>query len=295
MRTTIPKPADRDEWLAARAPYIGASEAAALVSEHPFLSAAELAVQKLRGTTQDETTAMRRGRYLEAAIAQWWSDENALALVEPDVLYIFGDIFVSTLDRRVVGAPVAVEIKTTNRFVSEPEPYWRWQCLVQCLCGDLDHVELVVLDQSMDLKTFVIEPDAEDQALILEAAEKFLHHIRAGEVPPDLELDYRAASALHPKPTVAQVELDEEAMRWVRALRSLQQRVKSLQADEDQLKGLIAHRLGDAAEGHHDGKRVCTWRSVTRHNIDGKKLRATHPDIAAECMTETTYRQLRLT
>lgn len=294
MRTTIPKPTDRDEWLAARAPYIGASEAAALVGEHRFLSAGELAVMKLGGSPKDETSAMRRGRFLESAIADWWEDEFGLALLEPDVLYVYDNTFVSTLDRLVIGAPVAVEIKTTNRFITEPERSWYWQCQIQCLCGDLDHVELVVFDQNQELKTFVIEPDAEDQALVLEAATKFLASIRRGELPPDIDLDYRAASALHPTVAAEAVDLDDAVARWCRVLGSLQSRIKDLESDADQVKGMIAHQLGDAAEGRHQGRTIVTWRSTTRTSIDAKRLRAMLPEIAAEYATSTTYRTLRL-
>ena len=56
---------------------------------------------------------------------------------------------------------------------------------------------------------------------------------------------------------------------------------------------MIAHRLGDAAEGRHDGRVIVTWRAVTRSSIDAKRLRAEHPEIAKECTTTTTYRQLR--
>lgn len=295
MRIEIPKPADRDEWLKVRAPYVGASEAAALVGEHPFLTLAELAVEKLRGgSIREDTSAMRRGRHLEHAVAAWWEEEHGIALVEPDVLYVYDDTLIATLDRRVVGANIGVEIKTSNRFVGEIARSWYWQAQAQCLCADLDQVHVVVLDPGMDLKLFEVDPDAEDQALLLEAATKFLHHVRAGELPPDVELGYRAAAALHPDVTTTAVDLDAEAFGWCRALHALQSRIRDLQTDEDRLKGMIAHRLGDAAEGHHDGALVCTWRTIARTSIDAKRLRAEHPEIAKECTTSSTYRQLRL-
>jgi putative phage-type endonuclease len=295
MRTTIPKPADRDEWLAARAPYIGASEAAALVGEHPFLSLGELAVEKLRGApVRDDTSAMRRGRFLEHAVAGWWEEEHGIALVEPDELYVYDDTLIATLDRRVVGTNVAVEIKTSNRYVGDLARSWYWQAQVQMLCADLDQVHVVVLDPRMELQLFEVEPDEEDQHLVAEAARKFLHHVRAGELPPDTELTYRAAASLHPEVHSQSVDLDADALRWCRSLAALQERIRSLQADEDALKGMIAHRLGDAAEGMHEGRLLCTWRAVTRHDLDRKKLRAEHPDIAQECATTTTYRQLRM-
>ena len=274
--------------------YIGASEAAALVGEHPFLTMSELAVEKLAGApVRDDTSAMRSGRHLEPAVASWWEDEHGALLVEPDELYVYDDALVATLDRPVVGTAAAVEIKTTNRYVDELQRSWYWQCQVQMLCADLDHVEVVVLDPSMELKSFIVEPDDEDQALIVEAATKFLHHVRAGEAPPDVELTYRAASALHPAPEVAIIELDDETLRWCRSLGRAGAH-QELAGRRGPAQGMLAHRLGDAAEGHRDGELVCTWREVIRHDIDRKRLRAKHPGIAQECTSESRYRQLRL-
>jgi putative phage-type endonuclease len=291
----IPKPADRDDWLAARAPYVGASEAAALVGEHPFLTLTELAVEKLRGTSvRGDSTAMRRGRHLEHAIATWWEEEHGIALVEPAELYVYDDALIATLDRRVVGANIGVEIKTSNRFVGRLERSWYWQAQTQMLCAGLDQVHVVVLDPSMDLKVFEVDPDPDDQHAVVELATKLLHHVRAGELPPDAELTYRAATALHPEVARDAVELDDEALRWCHSLASLQSRIRELQADEDRLKGMISHRLGDAAEGTQDGRTIVTRRQATRHTVDVKRLRADHPELAKQYSTATPYRTLRL-
>jgi putative phage-type endonuclease len=292
--TTIPKPTDRDEWLAARAPYVGASEAAALVGEHPFITLAELAVRKIQGTTQDDNAAMRRGRHLEHAIASWWEEDHGIALVEPTELYVHGDVLIATLDRRVVGTDIGIEIKTSNHLVTECSRYWYWQTQVQMLCAELGRVDVVVLDPSMVLKGFTVLPQRDDQEMVAEAAAKFLDHVRAGELPPDVELNYKAATALHPKPEVQSTELDDETLRRCGELARLQDGIKHMQAEEDRLKGAIGHRLGDAAEGRHDGRTIVTWRSITRTVIDNKRLRAELPDLAAEYSTQSSYRQLRL-
>jgi predicted phage-related endonuclease len=198
----------------------------------------------------------------------------------------------ATLDRTVVGTTTAVEIKTTNRYITEPSRYWWWQCQVQLLCTGFTSVDLVVLDPSFELQCFTVAPDEEYQELIAEAGRKFLEHVRRGELPPEVDLTYRAASIMHPEPVATAVELDEEVLLRCRQLRNVSARIKSLQVDEDALKGMIGHALGDAAEGRHDDATVVTWRSVTRHGVDQKRLRAEHPEIAKELTTETKYRRL---
>jgi putative phage-type endonuclease len=294
MRTIIPKPDDRLEWLEARRHYVGASEAAALVAEHPFLTLGELAAEKLTGTVRPENAAMKRGRYLEHAIASWYSDEHGIALEEPHELYIYDDCLIATLDRMVVGAPVVIEIKSVRgRYVTEPERYWYHQAQVQLLCAGAERVDLVVLDDSDELKVFGVVPEPKIQALLAEAAHTFLAYVRRGEFPPGIALPYPAAAILHPRVERQAVALDDDTARWCRALICLQSRIRDLQSDEDALKGMIGHRLGDAAEGRHNGRTIVTWRSVTRSTIDAKRLRAEHPDIAAEFATVTIYRQLR--
>jgi predicted phage-related endonuclease len=96
MRTTIPKPDDRAEWLAARRPYVGASEIAALFDEHPFLTVAELATRKLVDEPDGENQAMARGRFLEDAVARWWAEDRGVTLTEPVELFVYGDAVCST-------------------------------------------------------------------------------------------------------------------------------------------------------------------------------------------------------
>ena len=294
MRSTIPKPTDSEEWRKLREPYIGASQCAALFDEHPFITAADLAVEKLTGHRQTENAAMRRGQHLEAAVASWWEDEHGLALIEPDVLYAYDDILIATLDRLVAGSEVAVEVKTTNHYIDSPPRSWYWQCQAQALCADLKWVELAVLDPSMELKGFRIEPEDDARVRLIEAAEKFLGHIRAGEMPPDVDLTYQAVSALFPDVETDSVELEADTARWCRSLAALQGRIKSLQDDEDSLKAIIARRLGKAAEGRFQDRTVVTWRATSRRTIDGKRLRTDLPEVAEEYGKTTSYRTLRL-
>jgi predicted phage-related endonuclease len=147
---------------------------------------------------------------------------------------------------------------------------------------------------SDELKVFTIEPDPDVQALLAEAAHTFLTYIRRGEFPPGIAFPYAAAAMLHPTIERTSVELDDDTAQWCRALVCRQARIRDLQSDEDALKGMIGHRLGDAAEGRHDGRTIVTWRQVTRTTIDAKRLRAEHPDIARDCATSSTYRHLRM-
>jgi predicted phage-related endonuclease len=295
IRRTIPKPSDRDEWLAARAPFVGASEVSALVGRHPFLSAGRYAAGKVDGNQSPETPAMRRGRYFEAAIASLWSDEHGLALVEPEVLYVCDDTLVATLDRIVVGTETILEIKSVRYPPDALYEHWIDQAQVQLLTSGYERVLFAVFATMTDeLIEFEVLPDPRLQHELFEAAAKFLAALVAGDPTAGYLPEYDEVRERHPRPTVDRTELDDEALSWCTSLRLLQRRIQGLEVDEDRLKAMIGQRIGAGAEGWHGDKLVATFRTTTRTGVDTKRLRAEQPDTFAAYRTETSYRTLRL-
>lgn len=59
----------REEWLAARQHDVTASDAAAVIDEHPHRSWSQLLEYKRHGGEQADTPAMKRGRAMEPAVA----------------------------------------------------------------------------------------------------------------------------------------------------------------------------------------------------------------------------------
>lgn len=78
MSIEIMTPATREEWLALRRESLGASEVAALLGVHPFMSAYELwaARSGLLADDSSETAPMRRGRMLEAVAVDFLAEER---------------------------------------------------------------------------------------------------------------------------------------------------------------------------------------------------------------------------
>jgi putative phage-type endonuclease len=63
-------------WHEARRTRIGGSEIGALMGWSPFQTPQQLLASKLGATPDRNTPAMRRGRYLEPAIAAWYAGEH---------------------------------------------------------------------------------------------------------------------------------------------------------------------------------------------------------------------------
>lgn len=326
-RFTLENPAKyglRDEWLAARAPFVGASECAALFGEHPFLTLGDLWAQKVERHDQAENRAMIRGRMLEDAVARWYAAELGVELVEPSVLYVVGvaddalgpvvvtldtvddehpngireggeGVLCATLDREIVGTHSALEVKTSAHYVHEIERYWYWQAQAQMLCADLASVHFAVLDASLDLQSFTVAPNYEDQARLLERAIKFLRYVRRKEMPPDTWLSRAGVERLYPDPKPEAVELDpERAGGMLRKLALARRRAQEYKRDADTLAAMILYELGDFQDGTIDGRLVVTARVTHASDLDTKRLRAEHPELVHEYTIPRTYRSVRL-
>ena len=289
---TIPKPADRAAWLAARHPYWSASEAAALYDRHPFRSLTAVVAAKLEPpeVAGVENVHMTRGRHLEHAVAAWWEEEHGIALHEPTELYVSPDgAMCATLDRRPVGnATVAVEIKTTAKTIAEPERYWLDQCVAQMWCADLDAVELVAMDATLQLQTWRIERDDDRVADMAERAAKLIEPIRRGQWPADVP------TSTPERDSGTATELDDDTAAVVAELADVRERLRALRDDEDHLRRLIVQRLGDHSVGMHAGRNVVRHVATTRHRLDERRLRSDHPELIADYQTSSTYRTLRI-
>jgi putative phage-type endonuclease len=126
MTVEIIRPADRAQWLAARAKDVTASTAAALLGIHPYTSAFELWAEKTgrKGAEDDDNPVLRRGRVLEYAAVDMIREDhpdwkvthsfNNRYFRDPGArLGATPDCFVRRPDRKGQGI---IQIKTASDF-----------------------------------------------------------------------------------------------------------------------------------------------------------------------------------
>lgn len=287
--TTIPRPADEAAWLAARRAFWNASATAALFGEHPFVTLTDVVAAKLDPAAEPHiNAAMRRGQFLEPAIALWFSELSGIALVEPDVLYVRGEVM-ATLDRIPVGvSDEAIEIKSTSRHVNGCERSWWWQVQSQCYAAELSKVHVVVLDAGMSLQTFVVERDDDAIERIVEAAHRVMAYVNVGQWPPSVP---RSVDPIRHGDTV--VELDDTAREHLAGWLAVREQLHELEALEVVHKEALTEILGEAQAATVEGVPVLTYRSHTRSNIDLGRLRREHSELATELSVEQVIRVLR--
>ncbi len=261
--STIAKPTDRAAWLQARVPYFNASAAAALFDRHPYMTAADYATEKLTGGDTDddnETSAMRRGRYFENGIAQWWAHEYGVHVTEPRVLYI-ADRFMATVDRLVVETDRPVEIKTAKGIHDEPMEHWLDQCQAIMWCVDAEHLELVWVDGSLTLKHQTIDADFAAQVALSERAERFMAAIDLGIVPDWVSGSLTASNVaeLHPDPS-GSVDLGEAGLVAMERYGELKRLVSAYMDEMDEIRDAVARMLGEHEAGTYLGDEIVTWK-----------------------------------
>lgn len=89
----------------------------------------------------------------------------------------------------------------------------------------------------------------------------------------------------------AHVDLDNDTAEWLTALIEARKQRDEWDRVVERATDKIKHALGEAEEGHVDGRVAVRWTFVDSSRIDVKKLEAEHPDIAEAFRVPTTTRR----
>lgn len=104
---------------------VGASEASALVGLHPHISAVDVYERLVNGGAKEESEQLKRGRYLEPGLAEWYADRTG---IEPGALTAAKTLAIdryphlcATPDRIVYrdGSYRLLELKTAKTYGAE--------------------------------------------------------------------------------------------------------------------------------------------------------------------------------
>ena len=285
---TLPKPADRLDWLKARHGFFNASDVACLYDAHPHRELADVVADKLAPEVVDngQTEAMERGVRLEPVLLEWLGDRLGCKIVTPDVLHVNGCLM-ATLDGEPVGATdVWVEAKTTADRWDEVPTHVYWQVVGQAAASGRRECHVVWFDMDLRLKTAVVVPHPDHVADVLARAEQFMAFIGMGMTPEGVQLSAEHVLLMHPRPEVGTwVTLDDEGRDAVVAWE--QARLERIAAEkrEKTLKGPVATLLSGAEGGKFNGLPIVTWRC----NRDGEGFVASEHEAAEpECHAKYT-------
>lgn len=229
--TTYPT---RERWLKARQGAIGASSAAAALGLSPWQSPFDLYLS-LTGEKppQEETDAMRAGRILEPAVAQFFQEDTGRSVWAPSEsgLTIFKNadlpFLAATPDRfqNMQGkeGDGNLQLKTSSGFNKHewdegaiPVQY-EVQVNIEMLCTGLSWGSISVLfdGRTHEYRDYVLLESGEQEA-VLKVLEEFWQRVQTGTPPDPDHRDLDAVKALFPTadPEKVLALTAEQAMRF---------------------------------------------------------------------------------
>lgn len=303
MSALVSPRGDLEDWLAWRRQGIGGSDAAAICGLDPWRGPYSVWLDKVEGTGQEESEAMRWGLLLEDVVAGEFERRCGHLVVDRQQRRIHPqrEWMRATIDGLVAdgeGSILGLYEGKCSAQISDwqhgvPE---RYQLQVQHnleVCG-LDRAWVAVLLRGNELRWFEVARDDEVIAALLQIEEVFWRRVEA-RTPPPVDGSEATATALRSAfrtsepaavelpPAVAELVAERQAAAELK--RAAEERMRAAE------NALMA-ALGDAEVGTHEGRVIVTWRSVERSTLDTKALAAAHPEIAAAFTRPSRYRRL---
>lgn len=313
---------DRAEWLQRRRAGIGGSDVAGILGLSPWASPWSIWADKvgLIELDTESTPAQEFGTRAEPMLKLWFEDETGLIVRGTQAEYtdpqrpwmrvtLDGEAWPpgwsEEPDARMLGV---VEYKAT----SEPPSAWadgppvHYQCQASWAMAitGARRVWFGVLHIAFGrpaFRVYLFERDDEDITTIVEACDRFWHdHVLTG-IPPAADgtrATTDAIAAVYTAPTEDTVETDDDLAAWIDLLHDAERVIEANSQVVDEAKNRIRAALGDATVLTRgvDGKGApviaATWRQTGRTTLDGKALKAAHPELAAEFERTTTTRSL---
>jgi predicted phage-related endonuclease len=194
---TVPLPPARTpEWHAARWPYVGASECAALVGQHGYKTIADLAAEKMAAepVVTEPNGRMLAGTCAEDGIATRFEERYGLALTRPDVMFVDECHRLAANPDRLLpdGSPLDCKLRFC---VPQPLPtYIQWQLALQMILTGAERGFVVALytEQSKreavgfePLRCYELRRTEEAERRLLEAADQFWSYVELRLEPPE--------------------------------------------------------------------------------------------------------------
>ncbi len=251
-----------------------ASKVAAVVGLSPWESRFSL-WHRMAGLIPPEpdSTAKRRGLYLEPAIIAWWADQH------PGMRVVNGGTWVHREDSRFAASPdrmvftgtdeplSCLEVKTSSgnddwgaEGTSEIPPYYRAQVMWQMECTGARVCHVALLDAHLTFREYVVQYDPAEVTFLRAEAAAFMDSLPWGPKPqrPDLDAHgatYIAVRQLHPEIEDRDVELTADLAR---DYCSAQHQQRVARAEANRCTSLVADAMGTARRARYLGRTIAT-------------------------------------
>ncbi len=281
----------RADFLAQRRTGIGGSDIAAIVGASRYKTAYQVWAEKtglIQGSP--DNPAMLWGRKLEPVILQHYAETTGRAVSQCDMLrhpehpFMVANLDGFTDDKRIV------EIKTARRADAwgdpgtdqVPQEYFLQVQWYMAVTG-FEVADIAVLIGASDYRQYEVAADKELHDMLIREAADFWSCVEKGTPPEASSLDDARLKYANPE-TGSLIIASAEIEATVNKLRTANQLAKEWAAKAEHLEVAVMLAMGNSESlMAPDGSILATWKhhkGATR--LDGKALRAAHPDIYAK-------------
>ena len=269
----------REAWLAERRRLVTASDCAAILGEDARRSPLQVYIEKVHEFEVEETLPMRRGRRLEATIANEYQDQTGrpVASVPEYELLFHPDLewLAATLDRKTLAteaepdpfgrvdvgpnavsrAPAPLQIKyalgTPSHWKDEPPLAYAVQVAIETACAGAEWGALCGMVDAGPLRVFDLPRNDAFLEVALPRLEEFHWRVQ-NKKPPEadgLPGTSEAIKRLWCSEDGTTIPLDRAALEMVEALDQAKLREGGAHQTVEELGNKLRARLGSASFG----------------------------------------------
>lgn len=271
---------------------LGGSDAPVVLGISPFKTPVQLWQEKTGQAEPEDLSdveVVAWGNLLEDTVAAEFSRRTGIKLrrANETIINRAEPFLLANIDRRVVGAPEVVEVKTV-RALDGDQP--RADHMVQLQhyqhVGDFARGWLVYLVAGQRLIWFEVPRDQTAIDQLLAAERQFWQHVRERTPPPiksafDLRL-------LFPADRGGSVIASEEVIEAANRLAAIKAQIKELEHQAENAEKTVLGAMGENSVLLADtGEILATWKAAKpSRTFDRARFEAEHPDLADSYMIE---------
>lgn len=289
---------DGPQWLEERRKGIGGSDIAAIMGLSPWKTAYQVYQEKRREVNDWQgNEATDWGKRMEPAIRKWYSDQTGRSVRLPEKIMVNPKhpFMLASLDG-FTDDPRGVEIKTARSMKGWGEPgtneipdYYLLQVQHYMVVTGFPVFDVPVSIGGGSPALYEVPFDRELGEMIIEACAAFWQRVQDGN-PPDPVSYADAVHRFGKSDSQGLVVAPESILQDINALRSIRDRIKIIEADEEFLKGKIIIALGDNGDTLTDpeGKTLITYKLANGRKVfDVKQFERDNKELYQQYIRQT--------
>lgn len=281
-------PKNYDEWLLDRQqnPSIGASQSAAVLGLHPWMTAVELWDELVNGfQPKEDNLAMYLGREMESILRDLFYRETGMKVKQDNKIRIDEeyDFLTTNLDGMVVGEKIPVEFKTTaKKWDGEIPDHYFVQLQHQMMITNSPSIYFASLSMGYDKQMIIEKYNRDDEFInkLRKSLVDFWNINVQGKVAPECQTinDANTLYANVSEEDIVQADKDIYDIVWKLRSHNIQKSESDREIRHCKLQLMTILENKQVIE--YNGSELVTWKPTKdRVLFDKEKFKNENPDM----------------